>query len=63
MRLGRPQLPPEGSFYRDDTLNSEASQNTNPSHAEGFGTPASFSRDLVNTGAARDGLPTGQMPG
>jgi hypothetical protein len=32
-------------------------QNPNPSHTEGFGTPASFNRPGVHSGAARKGLP------
>jgi REP element-mobilizing transposase RayT len=32
-------------------------QNPNPSHFEGFGTPASFNRAWVQSGAARKGWP------
>jgi hypothetical protein len=35
----------------------DSSQNPNPSHLEGFGTPASFNRAWVHSGAARKGWP------
>jgi len=51
----------EGEKLKSGKKPRAPSQNPNPSHLEGFGTPAGLNRALVNSGAARKGLPPAQL--